>query len=111
MVMFLTIILTSFAVLVVTCIMVAGLSPQERKPVLVQPELRPQEKLALTPPQFFAGEVTELPPPPARPQIPLEVLLSQIQRHVRLEQAAAETFINVPTPESLHSRTASPFVN
>lgn len=39
---------------------------------------------------------------------PLEALLLQLERDVRLEQAAAESFLHNPTPESLHHRTASP---
>jgi hypothetical protein len=50
---------------------------------------------------------TPLPPQP----VPLDLLLLQIERHVRLEQAAAESFHETPTGESLHSRTASPLVN
>ena len=38
----------------------------------------------------------------------LEALLLQLERHVRLEQAAAESFLHNPTPESLHRRPASP---
>jgi len=41
----------------------------------------------------------------------IEVLLAQIERHVRLEQAAAESFLYDPTVESLHGRTASPLVH
>jgi hypothetical protein len=44
-------------------------------------------------------------------QVPIEVLLLQIERHVRLEEAAAESFVNLPTREVLHSRTASPLVH
>ena len=47
----------------------------------------------------------------ARPNVPLEVLLLQIERHVRLEQAAAESFIHLPSPEALNLRTQSPLVH
>lgn len=57
-------------------------------------------------PQFFAPDVQA---PPQR--VPIEALLLQIERHVRLEQAAAESFHYAPTPESLHSRSASPLVH
>jgi hypothetical protein len=43
-------------------------------------------------------------------QVPVEVLLLQIERHVRLEQAAAESFVDLPTRELLHSRTLSPLL-
>jgi len=35
----------------------------------------------------------------------------QIENHVRLEQAAAESFVEFPTQALLHSKTTSPFVN
>ncbi len=51
---------------------------------------------------------------PARPgipaQIPIEALLLQIENHVRLEQAAAESFVEYPTAALLHSRTMSPLI-
>jgi hypothetical protein len=57
-----------------------------------------------------APEPTTRPPVPQQP-VPLDLLLLQIERHVRLEQAAAESFHATPTGQSLHSRTASPLVN
>lgn len=44
-------------------------------------------------------------------QIPVEALLLEIERHVRLEQAAAESFLHAPTVESLNSRTMSRLVH
>lgn len=44
-------------------------------------------------------------------QVPIEVLLLQIENHVRLEQAAAESFLAFPSQALLHSKTTSPFVN
>lgn len=38
----------------------------------------------------------------------VEALLLQLERHVRVEQAAAESFLRNPTSESLHHRAASP---
>jgi hypothetical protein len=62
------------------------------------------------PARFFAdGVVPQVPTAP--PQIPIELLLRQIENHVRLEQAAAESFVNFPTDAVLHSKTSSPFVN
>ena len=49
--------------------------------------------------------------PMARPRVPVEALLAQIEMHVRLEQAAAELFISTPTQDQLHKKTNSPFVN
>ncbi len=75
---------------------------------------RPQPQLplvkAIAPTRFFSDTV---PAPPAMPtrQVPIEVLLLQIENHVRMEQAAAESFLESPTQAKLHSKTNSPFVN
>lgn len=103
MVMFLTILLVSFAVLTVTAVLAVGLAPRER----TAPALRPERPASVEPPQFF---VADAPLPATRQPIPLELLLAQIDRHVRLEQAAAKTFLAVPTASSLHTRTESPLV-
>jgi hypothetical protein len=73
-----------------------------------QPEL-PLVK-AVAPAHFFSDRA---PVPPAVPplQVPIEVLLLQIENHVRLEQAAAESFLAFPSQALLHSKTTSPFVN
>jgi hypothetical protein len=39
------------------------------------------------------------------------VLRLQIERHVRLEQAAAEAFRDYPTAETLQTLTTSPLVH
>ena len=44
-------------------------------------------------------------------RVPIEALLLEIERHVRLEQAAAESFVHAPTIESLNSRTMSRLVH
>jgi hypothetical protein len=68
------------------------------------------ERLAAVPERFFVRD--EAPRPGAgMPKIPLEVLLLQLDRHVRLEQAAAEAFIRFPSSESLHGRTLSPLAH
>jgi hypothetical protein len=43
--------------------------------------------------------------------VPVELLLLQLERHVRLEQAAAESFLMAPTLQSLHSRSSSPLAH
>ncbi len=78
----------------------------------VQPAL-PLVK-ADAPAHFFSDRVAAPPPaPPATPAwpVPIEVLLLQIENHVRMEQAAAESFLAYPTEALLHSKTTSPFVN
>ena len=72
-------------------------------------DARTGQALPLAPPRFFIDDRT--PPPALSPRVPIEVLLLQIERHVRLEQAAAESFLDSPTIKSLHSRTTSPLVH
>ncbi len=71
-------------------------------------QTQPERRLAVAPPRFFAS-------PAAKPAdalgVPVEMLLSQIERHVRLEQAAAEAYLDLPTRDSLHSRTESPLLH
>jgi hypothetical protein len=55
--------------------------------------------------RFFVEDL-----PDVGTQVPIEVLLLQIERHVRLEQAAAESFVDLPTRDLLHSRTLSPLL-
>jgi hypothetical protein len=74
----------------------------------VQPGL-PLVKAA-APARFFSDRVPISPTVPPL-QVPIEVLLLQIENHVRMEQAAAESFIAFPTQALLHSKTTSPFVN
>ncbi len=113
MLMFLTILFTSIPVLILSYVIFAGVSPKnETAKTPPQGENPPKPAYdplaAVTPARFFAAEG---PPRIVEPRYPVEVLLSQIERHVRVETAAAETFLDVPTPESLHSRTVSPLLN
>ncbi len=70
-------------------------------------DARVEQALPLGPPRFFLQERAVSP----ASRVPIEVLLLQIERHVRLEQAAAESFLDAPTTKSLHSRTTSPLVH
>jgi hypothetical protein len=63
---------------------------------------------APAPTRFF---VEEMPVAAPQPRVPIEALLLQIEQHIRLEQAAAESFLESPTARSLHSRTSSPLVH
>lgn len=69
-------------------------------------------RLAAVPERFF---VRDSAPRPAvvsvTPKVPIEVLLLQLERHIRLEQAAAESFLFSPSRESLHGRTMSPLAH
>jgi hypothetical protein len=85
---------------------------RESSDPVVQPEL-PLVK-ATAPARFFSERMPVAPtiPPVVTPgRVPIEVLLMQIENHVRMEQAAAEVFVTFPTQARLHSKTTSPFVN
>lgn len=73
-----------------------------------QPEL-PVTKAAPAPARFFVDRLTPASAP--MPPVPVELLLQQIENHVRLEQAAAESFVALPTYAKLHSKTTSSFLN
>jgi hypothetical protein len=105
--MFLMGLCLSFLGVVVSGVLFAAATREERER---QMAYRPEERLVLEPPRFFV----QRPAAPASPvpvRIPLEVLLLQIERHVRLEQAAAESFHDFPTVEALHVQTLSPLVH
>ncbi len=68
----------------------------------------PREAQRLPPSKFFVEAEA---PQAALPTAPVEVLLLQLEQHIRLEQAAAEGFLSAPTSETLHGRTASPRAN
>ena len=70
------------------------------------PPVQPAERATREMTRFFAGQPRMQPD-----RVPIEALLLQIERHVQLEQAAAESFHFSPTVEALHSRTMSPLVH
>jgi hypothetical protein len=81
----------------------AGRIPEEKPPEIL--ELRPMVSGS---PHFF-GRVHA--PNSRAAHVPIEVLINEIERHVRLEQAAAETFLAQPAIDLLHSPSASRLVN
>jgi hypothetical protein len=85
--------------LAVTCMAFGAATRGERR------DPAPEKYAARPPvsaPRFFVD--------PAR-HVPIEALLLQIENHVRLEQAAAECFLQAPDSARLHSRTTSALVN
>jgi hypothetical protein len=85
--------------IVVTCLAFgAATRGQSREPETARPTVQP----AIPAPRFFVD--------PSR-QVPIDALLLQIENHVRLEHAAAESFLEAPNAAHLHSRTTSPLVN
>ena len=104
MAMFLTILFTGLLVVAFNVIVMAGLKNEEKK----RPDVRPGAKLGLEPSAFFDRSGARSSQPA---QVPIELLVSQIERHVRQEQAAAESFLSGPTPESLRSRPTASTLN
>ena len=76
-------------------------------------EARVDEALATMPERFFVRDTAPIVASPSviLPRVPIEVLLARIEHHVRLEQAAAESFVAFPTVEALQGRTTSPLVH
>ncbi len=105
--MFLMVLCMSMFGLAVAAIAFGAATHPESSSLPVQHELRPVK--AVTPGRFFTGQV--VPPATPRGQVPTEVLLAQIENHVRLEQAAAESFLESPSHVHLHIKTTSAFVN
>ncbi len=101
--MFLMALALSIFGLAVSAIAFGAATRTERRPEL---PVRPQ--LDLAPERFFSDTPKAF---HRQPQVPLEVLLLQIEQHVRLEQAAAESFISLPSPAALNCRTQSPLVH
>lgn len=104
MMMFLTLLCVSLLAVAVLSAIVYGTSPRDE----ARPESRPEASQVLGAPRFFGGDLAG---PAARPQLPVDAVIAQLERHVRLEQAAAESFLEIPAPDTLHSPTASRFVN
>lgn len=105
--MFLMVLCMSMFGLAIAAIAFGAATRPESSSSRVQPELRPVK--AVAPGRFFTDQV--IPPAAPRTHVPTEILLTQIENHVRLEQAAAESFIAFPSQARLHSKTTSPFVN
>jgi hypothetical protein len=74
------------------------------------PEVRSQPGRPALPTRFFVNDIV-VPANGGHVSVPIEALLLQLERHVRLEQAAAESFLAEPTSALLHSKTISPFLN
>ena len=105
--MFLMLLCVSMLGLAVTAIAFGAATRPERSSSPAKPELRPVK--ALAPGRFFADRVVPSDSPGSN--VPTEVLLAQIENHVRLEQAAAQSFLESPSHARLHTKTTSVFVN
>jgi len=96
--MFLMVLCMSVLALALAAVAFGAATRPERTAAAPQPQ--PQAAKAAA--RFFVEPQT---------RVPIEALLLQIENHVRLEQAAAESFVAYPTSAMLHSKTASPLVN
>jgi hypothetical protein len=110
--MFLMVVCMSLFGLGVTAAAFGAATRPERSAAEPQPALAPRAEWEDEPVMSFASarffEADRPSSPAPQPQVPVEVLLMQIDSHVRLEQAAAESFLEYPSAALLHSRTASP---
>ncbi len=96
--------------LAVACLAFGAATRDVDKTAAAAPALqREAVKAPVSPARFFVDQTAF--PAAAHSRIPIEALLLQIESHVRLEQAAAESFLECPNPSLLHSRTTSPLVN
>jgi hypothetical protein len=95
--------------LAVACLAFTAAVPREEEAPAVQPELA--KAAAVAPLRFFADPVMIPMAAHAHAHVPIEALLLQIENHVRLEHAAAESYLAAPNPVLLHSRTMSTLVN
>jgi hypothetical protein len=91
--------------LAVTCLAFSAATRSAGEP---EPAPEPKKVRREAPARFFAPGVATI--RVDRAQVPIEALLLQIESHVRLEHAAAESFLEDPTTSLLHSRTMSPLI-
>jgi hypothetical protein len=94
-----------FAIALLGVAVSAGMFAAATRGVDPVPEPVRRPAVAASAPRFFVD------PPVVDAAVPIEVLLLQLEQHIRLEQAAAEAFLIAPTRQSLHSRTVSPLVH
>jgi hypothetical protein len=103
--MFLSVMVTTALGVAVAALLFKAATHGVSKPTAVR-----DETLLHLPPRFFIDDRARY-----EPELPvaasMEVLRLQIERHVRLEQAAAEAFRAFPTAEALQTLTTSPLVH
>lgn len=103
--MFLSVLALSLVGVIVSAVLFAAAMPRPQEPAAA-----PEAARVIHAGRFFIDDRRHDLPPAISP-VPIEVLLLQLERHVRLEQAAAESFHWCPTPEALHMHTVSPLVH
>ncbi len=100
-----------FLVALFTCVFglavcVIGFGIASRTEEEEQPQ--PSDGVFIPPAQFFLDDIPSAPSPAP---VSADLLMLQLELHVRLEQAAAEAFVGLPTAEILHAPTASPLMH
>ncbi len=104
MMMFLSLLAIGLIAVVVMSAVVLGASPRE----VARPEFRPEAKLAAGAPRFFGGDLAG---PPVHPQMPVDAVIAQLERHVRIEKAAAEALLDMTSSEKYAARAESRLPN
>jgi hypothetical protein len=104
MYMFLVLLFVSIPVLVLGALALLKRETPEGR----TPDVPLEHRTMMPAPRFFTDELAA---PRLTTRLPREVLLNQIERHVRMEVAAAESFLDLPTAELLHAESASPILN
>ena len=105
--MFLSVLALSLVGVLVSAVLFAAAMPRPQEPDATRAA---ETARVIQAGRFFVDDRRREVPPAISP-VPIEVLLLQLERHVRLEQAAAESFHWSPTPEALHMHTVSPLVH
>jgi hypothetical protein len=101
--------LSTFALVVMCLAFGAATRGEEEWNAAPAPELKVAQPAVTT--RFFVEPGELVVPLAARPRVPIEALLLQLEDHVRLEHAAAESYLAAPNAALLHTRTASRLVN
>ena len=91
---------------VITAFVLSDLLRTADSSPLVRKDPHPKE-----PPRFFAPDIPASVHAAPAPHVPVEVLVLEIERHVRLEREVAQSFHLSPTPQTLHVRAASPLLH
>lgn len=105
MTLVLTLVCVSLVLTVVSAVLLSSLFRTDSA-TPVAPPVRPEAGS----PAFFAKPAPG-PSGAVASTVPVDVLLLQLERHIRLEQAAAESFHLSPTAATLHMSTASPLMH
>jgi hypothetical protein len=101
MAMVLALFAASMVVTVITAIVLAEALRTADSSARVRENPHPKEA-----PRFFAKDIPAPVHTGRASRVPVEVLLIEIERHVRLEREAAESFHLSPTPQTLHVQAA-----